>query len=74
MPFGLFTQAIGCDFSLAQVATSLAAQAHVSYFLTSEMGSAVPATWTNLYKMAYEKALAAQAPSRFQVMIQPCMN
>lgn len=74
MSFGPFTRSIGRDFSLTEVATSLAAQAHASSLLTPEMGFVVPAAWTNVYRMAYEKAVASLAPSRFQVMLQPSVN
>jgi hypothetical protein len=74
MPIGPFTQSLGHDLSLALVATSPAAQACVSCFLTAEAGAVVPAVWMDVYKLAYEKARAALVPSRFQVMLQPCMN
>ncbi|MGO9598720.1 MAG: hypothetical protein ACLP7Q_12095 [Isosphaeraceae bacterium] len=74
MPIGPFTRSVGRDLSLAQVAASLVAQAHLSCFLTPEAACAVPAAWTSVYKLAYEKAVASLAPSRFQVMLQPCMN
>jgi len=74
MPIGPFTRALGHDLSLALVATSPAAQACVCSFLTPEAGAAVPAVWTDIYKLAYEQARAALAPSRFQVMLQPSLN
>jgi len=74
MPNRPFTRLVGHDLSLAQVATSLSAQAHVNCFMAPEIASAVPAAWVNIYKIAYEKAVASLAPSRFQLMLQPCMN
>jgi hypothetical protein len=74
MPISLFTLSTGHNASLAMVATSPAAQAYVSCFVTGEAGAALPPAWTDVYKLAYEKARAALAPSRFQVMLEPCMN
>ena len=74
MPIGLFTRSFSHDLSLALVATSPAAQACVSCFLTAEAGAVVPAVWMDVYKVAYEQARASLAPSRFQVMLQPSLN
>jgi hypothetical protein len=74
MPISLFTLSAGHNASLALMATSPAAQACVSCFLTLEAGATIPAVWTDVYKLAYEQACASLAPSRFQVMLQPCMN
>jgi len=74
MHYGLFARSVGHNASLALVATSPVAQACVASFLASEGGYLVPAVWTDVYKLAYEQALASLAPSRFQVMLEPCMN
>jgi hypothetical protein len=74
MPLGLFARSALHNASLADVVTSPAAQASVASFLASETGNLVPAAWTDVYKMAYEKACTSLAPSRFQVMLEPCMN
>lgn len=37
-------------------------------------GYAVSGPWAAIYRLAYERALAATAPSRFQRMMEPCWN
>ena len=74
MPLGLFARSVGHNASLAHVVTSPAAQASVASFLVNDAVSTVPAVWMDVYKLAYEKACLALAPSRFQVMLEPSMN
>jgi hypothetical protein len=74
MPIGLFARSVGHNASLALVATSPAARTCVASFLPFGGGYLVPAMWTDVYKLAYEQACASLASSRFQVMLQPCMN
>lgn len=37
-------------------------------------GFAVAGPWAAIYRLAYEQALAANAPSRLQRMMEPCWN
>ena len=74
MPLELFARSVGHNVSLAHVVTSPAAQACVASFLSNDADIAVPAVWTNVYKLAYVKACLALAPSLFQTMLEPCMN
>jgi hypothetical protein len=37
-------------------------------------GFAVCGPWAAIYRVAYERALAAATPSRFQRMLEPCWN
>ena len=74
MSLGLFVRSVGHNASLTHVGSSQAAQACVASFMGYEAGISIPAVWTDIYKLAYEKACASLAPSRFQVMLEPCMN
>ena len=37
-------------------------------------GFMVGGPWVAMYRLAYEQALAMTGPSRFQRMLEPCMN
>ncbi len=37
-------------------------------------GLVVGGAWAAMYRLAYEQALATTGPSRFQKMLEPCMN
>lgn len=74
MPLGLFARSVGHNASLALVAGIPVAQACVASFLVNDAVSTVPAVWMDVYKLAYEKACLALAPSRFQMMLEPGMN
>lgn len=74
MPLGLFVRSTGHNASLAHAVNSQAAQACVASFMVFKAGNSIPAVWTDIYKLAYEKACASLAPSRFQSMLEPCMN
>ncbi|MGO9598416.1 MAG: hypothetical protein ACLP7Q_10550 [Isosphaeraceae bacterium] len=74
MLLGLFARSVGHNTSLAHAVTSPAAQASVASFLVNDAVSTIPAVWTDVYKLAYEKACLALAPSRFQMMLEPGMN
>ena len=74
MPLGQFARSVGHNASLAQVVTHPAAQAFGASFAATDSAIAVPAAWTNLYRLAYEKACLSLAPSVFQVMLEPSMN
>ena len=74
MPLEVFARSVGHNASLARMVTSPAAQACVTSFLANDAVIAVPAVWTNVYRLAYEKACLEFAPSLFQTMLEPCMN
>ncbi len=74
MPLGLFVRSASHNASLAHAVNSQAVQACVASFMALEAGNSIPEAWTDIYKLAYEKACASLAPSRFQAMLEPCMN
>ena len=74
MPLEVFARSVGHNASLAHLVASPAAQACVTSFLVNDAVIAVPAVWMNIYRLAYEKAYLALAPSLFQTMLEPCMN
>ena len=37
-------------------------------------GFTVAGPWASIYRVAYERAVAATTPSRFQRMLEPCWN
>lgn len=45
-----------------------------AYFTATAGGFVVAGPWAAIYRMAYEQALAAAAPSKFQKMLEPCWN
>jgi hypothetical protein len=74
MPLGLFVRSASHNAFLAHAVSSQAAQACAASFVAFGAGNSIPAVWTDIYKLAYEKACASLAPSRFQAMLEPCMN
>lgn len=55
-------------------ATAMACPAGVGSFQPSAGGFVVSGPWAEIYRLAYERALAMNAPSRFQKMMEPCWN
>lgn len=74
MSFRPYVTSFDDGISLAQLATSPIAQACVVGFAGREAGMSIPATWINIYRLAYERARRALEPSRFQEMLEPRWN
>lgn len=58
----------------APTATIPVAEAGEAGFGPTSGGFAVSGPWAAIYRLAYERALAATTPSRFQRMLEPCWN
>ncbi|WP_337173134.1 hypothetical protein [Paludisphaera sp.] len=58
----------------AHAATLPAFDAAAAGFGPMNGGFAVSGPWAAIYRLAYERALAATTPSRFQRMLEPCWN
>lgn len=48
--------------------------ATIPAFIPTAGGFAAVGPWAAIYRVAYERALAATTPSRFQRMLEPCWN
>ncbi|AMV37731.1 hypothetical protein [Planctomyces sp. SH-PL62] len=45
-----------------------------TWFAPAAGGFTVAGPWASIYRLAYQQALAAREPSRFQKMMEPCWN
>lgn len=68
------------SWTLASSSVSVAQAAVPTYepvaapFTPVTGGFMVGGPWAAMYRLAYEQALAMNGPSRFQKMLEPCMN
>ncbi|MDG3006143.1 hypothetical protein [Paludisphaera mucosa] len=60
--------------SVSSVATSTHATRVTGSFVPTAGGFMVAGPWAAVYRLAYEQALAATQPSKFQKMLEPCWN
>ncbi|WP_165252149.1 hypothetical protein [Paludisphaera soli] len=61
--------------SVSSSATSSASEpTAAAFFPTASGGFVVSGPWAAIYRLAYQQALAAREPSRFQKMMEPCWN
>ncbi len=65
-----FSSAASVSSPVATASEPIAA----AWLPTASGGFVVAGPWAAIYRLAYERALAAQAPSRFQKMMEPCWN